>query len=365
MVPHQPFLRSFSLVLLAVLLVHAGVAALYLAKPELFYYRAWEYFFAWANKTDRDDSVWQGVETSDLGRRFMFMYQEPRETFVSTDADGFRTVPSGLGAHRILVQGRSNVFGSGVSDDETFPWRLAELSGVATFNGAHGQLLSTLSRPGLEQVALVVDVIHERHLANLKDVRRLYKLRHRELQPYAPVARQNQDAFSVMTRPLLRPIWWLPDLIARDWRRLMRDFQEYRVHGSRPRLALPLVSDDSAPEAIAAMVEERCRIVESLGYHYLAIVLPARHTVYRPPGADPEILNRGRGIAERVATVGCPLLDLFDVFQMPAAADYYFSYDTHWSAPGQALAAKLTVEEISRRWPELLASGSTPAQAAQ
>ncbi|MEM0955680.1 MAG: hypothetical protein AAGI24_16180 [Pseudomonadota bacterium] len=362
MLPRHPFLRSFGLVLLAVLAVHVAVAAVYLAHPESFYYRAWEYFFAWANKTERMDSRWQGVETSDLGRRYMFLYQEPRSTVVTTDADGFRSVPDHLGPPRILVQGRSNVFGSGVSDHETYPWQLAELSGVATFNGAHGELLSTLSRPGLENIELVIDVVHERHLADLPTMKRLYTLRQSSLQPYTPIAANDENALTVMTRPLLRPVWWLPDIMLRQWRRLLTDLKEVRVHGRRSQLALPFNSDGSPPQATTALLAQRCKRVEALGYRYLGLVIPARHVVYGLPDKDADVMQRGREIAAQVEAAGCPMVNLFNAFTLPAAAGYYFNYDTHWSPGGQTMAAKLTVEELALRWPTLLSEGSVQTQ---
>ncbi len=365
MLLRHPFLRAFGLVLLAVLAMHAAVAALYLAKPEVFYYRAWEYFFLWANRTARDDSTWRGVEYSDLGHRYFFLYQETRETFVSTDADGFRSVPADMGPARILVQGRSNVFGSGVSDHETFPWQLATSSGIATFNGAHGNPLATLSKPGLENVELVVDVYHERHLASAALATRSYQLNAAGRVAYKPLAREALPAPQAMMKPLLRPGWWLADIIARQFSRLLADLKEYHLFGTRPYLAIPYRSDGSPVEAITSLMEQRRRKVEDLGLHYLALIIPSRIAVYRFELIDEQTLTRGQRIMHALESEHFPVVNLYPAFLADGGEELLFKYDSHWSAAGQAVAAKLTAREIQRRWPQLAGGESAPAQPAQ
>ncbi len=363
MMPRHPFLRSFWLVLLAVSLLHAAVAALYLARPDMFYYRAWEYLIAWSNLTTTEDSRWEGTEYSDLGHQYLFYYQESRDTIATTDADGFRSVPGDMGPPRIFTQGRSNVFGSGVSDQQTFAWQLAELGGVATFNGAHGELLATLSRPDLAQVELVIDIYHERHLAKLPLARRIYSLQGDALEPYEPMARHDLPPHKAMQRRILRPGWWLPDIIARQWRRLLKDFKEYRVHGHRPYLTLANTTDGSPLESVIALMEERRRVVEGLGYHYLAMIIPARQTVYEPAAAKREALERGTRIAEQLEARGYPLVNLFPSFRSERGPDFYFRYDTHWNPLGQQHAAAMVVADIRRRWPDLLPADSANPEA--
>lgn len=350
----HPFLRSFAAVLIAVLVLQAAVIVLYLARPELFYYRAWEYLRAWSSATTTKDSYWEGTEYSDLGHQYFFYYQEARDTVASTDADGFRSVPTHLGPPRIFIQGRSNVFGSGVSDEQTFAWQLAELGGLATFNGAHGELLSTLSRPGLENVELVIDIYHERHLAKRNLARQVYGLRGESLQPYQPLAGQDQPPHRAMLRGILRPSWWLPDILARQWRRLKKDFKEYRVHGHRPYLTLANTTDGSPLQDVIVLMERRRQVIEGLGYAYLAMIIPARQTVYAPPLAKAEAMERGTRIAARLEAGDFPLVNLFPAFRSERGRDLYFRYDTHWNPAGQRLAAELTLEEIRRRWPALL-----------
>ncbi len=365
MLPTHPFLRTFGLVLLLVLMMHGAVAALYLARPELFYYRAWEYFFLWANRTASEDSTWQGVEYSDLGHRYLFMYQEARETHVTTDADGFRSVPSDMGPPRILVQGRSNVFGSGVSDHETLPWQLAKTANIATFNGAHGNPLATLSRPGLETVELVVDVYHERHLATQALAENSYQLNASGLVEYKPLAREALPAHSAMMKPMLRPGWWLADIVARYYRRLRTDLKEHHLFGSRPYLAIPYRSDGSPIEDIIALMQQRRSKVENLGLDYLALVIPSRIAVYRFELIDEQTLTRGQRIVSALESQDFPVVNLYPDFLADGGESLLFKYDSHWSAKGQRVAAELTAQEIRRRWPELLEPQSTSAQATQ
>jgi hypothetical protein len=362
----QPFFRAFFLVFLLFLLVQAAVTVTYAVNPQLFYYRAWEYFFRWANTTIADDSVWEGKELEDLARRHLFLYQESRQTYVSTDRDGFRSAPADMGPPGILVFGRSNVFGSGVSDDETFAWQLAKLSGIATFNGAHGQLLSVLSRPGLEQVDLVVDLLHERHLAVTGLTRQIYDLKHRDLQPYQPVARQNLSTLQAMYRPLVRPAYWIPNILDRWWQRLQLDLKEYRTWGQRPYMLLGYRDDGKPTDEIIRIMEKRRRIVERLGYRYLAVIIPSRQTVYAPPLVPEGTRERGTRIAAALEQRDFPLVNLFPLFRTESGRDYYFRYDTHWNAQGARVAAELTAARIRSQFPPSSGPGSAqPQQAAQ
>ena len=347
------------------LLIQATVTVTYAFNPQLFYFRAWEYFFRWANTTVADDSIWESKESEDLARRYLFLYQQSRQTFVSTDRDGFRSVPAGMGPPKILVFGRSNVFGSGVSDHESFGWQLAKQTGIATFNGAHGQLLSVLSRPGLEKVELVVDLLHERHLAVTGLTRQIYDLKQRVLQPYQPVARQNLSTLRAMYRPAVRPTYWIPNILDRWWQRLQHDLKEYRTWGHRPYMLLGYRDDGKPIAAAVRIIEKRRRILEGLGYRYLAVIIPSRQTVYAPSLVPASTLERGSRIAAALEKRNFPLVNLFPLFRAESGRDYYFRYDTHWNAQGTRVAAELTAAKIRRQFPLLSRQGSAQPQKAQ
>ncbi|MEE4659277.1 MAG: hypothetical protein V2J89_02345 [Halieaceae bacterium] len=359
--PRHPFLRGFALVVIAACLLQLATALLYLRAPQLFYYRAWEYFFMWANITRDDDSHWHRREYSDLGHRYFFKYQESRVTEASTDRDGYRSVPGAPGPSRIFVQGRSNVFGSGVSDRDTFASQLAQQSGTGVFNGGNGQLLSTLSRADLADVALVIDVYHERHLATQALAQRMYGLKQTQLQPYKPIASQHLPAYKAMQRGLIIPGWWLPDIVQRQWRRLRQDIKEQYNSGSRDYLAVPYRSDGSPLEDIVTLMQHRRGVLEGLGYRYLAVILPSKLTVFSPPGFHRDTLERGPALAAMLEDGGFPLVNLYPAFLTDAGADLYFAYDTHWNARGQKLAAALTLEQIRTRYPDLLQSAQLAA----
>ncbi len=71
-------------------------------------------------------------------------------------------------------------------------------------------------------------------------------------------------------------------------------------------------------------------------------------------------MERGTRIAAQLEAGNFPLVNLFPTFLSELGPDLYFRYDTHWNPAGQRLAAELTLDEIRRRWPTLLAD--TPAQ---
>ena len=355
------FLRAFLISILVCTVVQVAVIAAYAIKPELFYFRAWEYFFRWANYTEREDSVWEGEELQDLSRGYFFHFQQKRRTYVSTDADGFRSVQDNMGPPRILVHGRSNVFGSGLSDHETLPWLLAEKTGTAVFNGAHGRALSTLSRPGLEQVKLVIDVYHERHFSNRKTLQSIYKIKRPRLVRYRPVAPQNMSLFTALYRPIVRPGYWIPDILLRWYKALDRDLTEYRAQLGRNELVLTYDVKDTDVGQVVRLMQQRRRIFERLGYHYLAVIIPSRQTMSGGQEKDARTRKLGIRVARRLSDQGFPFVDLFTEYRKPGSRPHYFPYDTHWNPWGVEVAVGATVRELQARYPGVLDRGKESA----
>lgn len=366
---NSSFFRAFLITILVCMVVQVAVIAAYAVKPELFYYRAWEYFFRWANYTEREDSIWEGEELQDLSRRYLFHFQQKRHTYVSTDADGFRSVQDNMGLPRIFVQGRSNVFGSGLSDHETLPWMLAEKTGTAVFNGAHGRALSTLSRPGLEQVELVIDVYHERLFSDRETLLSVYKIKRPRLLAYRPLAPQNMSVLEALYRPIARPGYWIPDILLRWYKALERDRAEYTARLDRNELVLPYDVKDTNVGQVVRIMQQRRRIFERLGYHYLAVIIPSRQTMLGGQGKDARTRKLGTRVARRLRELDFPFVDLFSEYgetgsRQTGSRPHYFPYDTHWNPWGVEVAVDATARELQDLYPDVLERGRESARQA-
>ena len=159
--------NSFSLYLFyfgTLFVLHLLFYPIFMAFPEPFYYRPWEYFDELAYKNNKYATKWQGKEYGDLTRGNYFCRQESYETSVTTDKDGFRSVPFDNSDAKILFSGDSQIFGSSLSDQDTLPWTFSELTGIPVFNGSRTSLANIIKKPGLDQVKIIIDGMTERNI---------------------------------------------------------------------------------------------------------------------------------------------------------------------------------------------------------
>ena len=357
----NPFLSWFSGIIIACVLLQVTTIAIFAWRPNWFFYRAWEYHFMWANNSKRTDSRWEGVEKSADSHLYRFYFQEKRRTVVSVDSDGFRSVPAGMGPPRLFVQGHSNIFGSGISDQETVPWRLAESTGVATFNGAHGKVLSTLSKPALGQVELVVDCFHERLFASLPDYLSRYEISNDRLQPFEPFARNDQSLLHLLYQRPIRPGYWIPDILSRHFKALKNDFTQYVDPNPRPFPWFEYRVSDTSEQEFANLMETRRRTIENLGYLYVALILPSRQTMLGGDTIPEPTASFGQRLVAVLKTKDFPIVDLFEPFFRTDPTSVAFRYDFHLNANGAALAAEHIIAGIEHYHPGWLDSAATVA----
>ena len=159
--------NSFYLYLIyfgALLFLHLLFYPIFMAFPEPFYHRPWEYFNDLAYRNNKYPTKWQGKEYGDLTRDNYFCRQESYETSVTTDKDGFRSVPFDHSDAKILFSGDSQIFGSSLSDQETLPWIFSELTGIPVFNGSRTSLANIIKKPELDKVRIIIDGKTERYI---------------------------------------------------------------------------------------------------------------------------------------------------------------------------------------------------------
>jgi len=350
----QPFLSSFFLVILLAICAQLATAALFVIKPQLFYYRDFEYLYWWANTTQNDDSYWDSTSTADLAQWFFFSYQEPRDTVATADSHGFRSVPAQFGEARIIVFGRSNIFGARLSDHETVPWRLAERVQVGVFNAAMGKPLRTLSKPALGNVEIVIDTMHERYLANIEDTRQFYALQGSKKLPYRAIGKNKTPFLDLMLRDNIKPNYWLPDIVKRSFWQLYQDLYDVLLNEPRPYIILEFAADNTAIEEYADIIQQRQKTFEALGYDYIAVIIPARQTILAAKDTPLATLEHTHVITAELVRREVPILNLVSEFSQMNDTALVFKFDSHWNEKGADLASQLIHEEILARYPDAL-----------
>lgn len=331
------YLRVYLLGALALAMIHLVGFVGFVLDPAVHYYRPWEYFDEIAYRTPAVPASWDRPEAGDLTRHHLVFYQESRRTRVTADGDGFRANPARPGPYRIVVAGDSSVFGSGLSDDETLSWRLAERTGAATFNAGRTTLWNALLRPDLQQVELVVDCVTERVLHKVGGVERP--------RAYQPIAPNDTPLWRVLLEvpPQRYSLPYKAPFLAR---RAARDALELFRGGRRERIILAYRVDESQLDDMVDRIVERAREVEARGMGYLFVAIPSKQTVHDPEvgGLTAELIPR---LAAALAGRAVRMVDLRSAFLEHGSEDLFHPYDTHWSAAGADLAARRIAEEIA------------------
>ena len=143
--------RKYFLFVLVFYVTYFFSFGLFIIKPSIFYWRAWEFFeelgFCIPQKLE-----WNGYEYGDASRRYIYSFHNKWTTQVSIDHEGFRSVPFRSDSYPIVIVGDSNTWGSGFSDEETIPWIVAKKLAVPVFNGARKPftLLKMINNPRIK-----------------------------------------------------------------------------------------------------------------------------------------------------------------------------------------------------------------------
>lgn len=317
--------------------VLVSVALLYV-RPQTLYWRAFEYFNEIALREGAAAIVpWQGSESGDLSRNFVFRYQDRWPTYVSTDSEGFRSTPCFVGdGYQIVVHGDSNSLGSGLADSDTIAWRMAEVLDRPVFNGSRNpfSLARILGNPRIAKASIVVEIVTA-HLIEPG----IFKAGFGDIRAGSYVS---LDARPRLTRvPFKR--YFVPGMISRHFS-FASDIWRPRSWFTEemPTLVQEIYQGDLtvswAPDRTGEVVDSivrYARAVEASGHAYVFVPLP----VSRYPHNTVPIHAYAELVA-RLREQGVHALDLHDAFWEGRHRSLYRRTDTHISPIGADLAAR-------------------------
>ena len=340
---YRRYIRTLAVVLSIGGLINFSPAALFFFKPEVLYYRAWEFFDEVAYLAKKE-IAWDWNESGDLSRKYLVHFQESTRTSVSTDRDGFRLGRPEEGQLRILVSGDSFIFGSGLSDQETMPWRLSHYLGRPVFNGGRTSLENNLANPALENIEIVIEGVAER---NCRSERFNKPIVFPPETYFKPLARKNMGMVAVLRN--VRPaLYGLFPIAVRFSKRLIND-AVFLISGGVESKYLYL--DHRMPErelnATVKAITKRSRALTSAGLTYVFVGVPAKQSLYKMD-VDPFTKNYLHLLNEGLRLNRVNVIDLAREFgRQKENKQLYFRYDTHWRSAGADLAAEVIAREIS------------------
>lgn len=334
------YLKIFLTITLGFGVLHVGSLLAFLYAPQSFYHRPWEYFDDIVYRVDGAPMRWEGMEFQDQTRDNFLLYQLGHVTTVTTDADGFRVRAIEADRYPVLAYGDSTIFGGGLSDHETLPWRLAEISGVPVFNGARSSLSNVLAHPALAEVEIFIDALTERNVYP----RILKKRDLSKIVTYRPIA--SRELTMMEAAGAIPPQRYsLPLILLSTGQRLVSDLTAWNKGDEDPyRFKRHRMRPEELDETIALIVA-RSRGMEARGLRYVFLPVPAKQTLY---GVDVDDYTRNfiPTLIARLRADGVEAVDLVTPFQAHKDEGLFFPYDTHWNAKGTDLAARVMAEQL-------------------
>lgn len=327
--------------------LHLASVVIFLIAPQLFYFRAWEYFDDIAYRLEGHDLRWSGAESGDLGRKHFFRHNNRRPTIVTTGPLGFRTSgPTSLRRFSVAITGDSTIFGSGLSDRETLPWRLAEIIHTGVFNGGRTQPFNALKHPRLGKIDVLIDAVTERDItiAGLRRAQAAVDWK----TPFRPLAQGDRSRVQIL-RNLPYRRYSLPLIGLKTVKRMARDLRAALVgKKAAPMLFIRHRQHRAEFERIVGLIVARRRMFAGRVGRYVFLAVPAKQTIYADD-VDPYTRRFIPSLVAALRKRGVEAVDLTAAFQQARARGLYFSYDTHWNGNGTAVAAATIVGQIFRR----------------
>ncbi len=294
--------------------------------PQAFYFRSWEYFPEVVYH--KPSIVWDGYEQGSSSRMYFFRFQESWYTHVSCDEDGWRTVPYPSDDYKILVLGDSQTWGSGLSDNETFPWLLAEDLKIPVFNGAKGAgSANVFKKPSNRHVNIVVHVIDLGQL----NAKSFFFTNWSWDTPYIPPVK------SAISPPLKRYNAFgiradrLKTMVSELWH--PNDLNEYMLS----KYARIMYNETNKAEQVQ-MIANYDKYLKEKEYLLVFVLMPDRSVMYAD-STDEYSLNYPKDLTDRLKREGVHVVDLSDLFYTNKDNGMYLKTDSHWSPNGTRLAA--------------------------
>jgi hypothetical protein len=324
---------------------------LFIVKPTLFYYRAWEYFDEMGYHVPKKN-IWQGYETGDMARRYIYSFQKYWPTRVSVDEEGFRSVPFPSNSFPIVIFGDSHTWGSGLSDEETIPWQVALQLQTPVFNG--GRLPFTLSKmiqnPRLKESKIIVELVAQ-HLIS-KNVFAHDDFNTTEHEVYAH-EKSWKHYFKVHPKRFFIPLKILRNLnlTTNIFNELTRFKVDSFIIPYKKKYTYALKENDL--ETAIDNICNRSKTLKAQGYQYIFALVPSKvlqlgHQIDRRDIAQEMVL--ANALKEREVDY----LDLCSLFRNVDAQVLYLTTDSHINPMGAKIIADTLTHYIQDNYSNLI-----------
>lgn len=339
---HKRYLKIFVLVFGVVIMSNVFSTLMYLNNPKSFYFRPWEYFDEVAYKVDSISPSWDGLAKSDQTRKNYFYYQDPHELVTTVDQDGYRSQPQKNGEIEILVGGDSTIFGSGLSDQDTFPWLLSGLVNENVFNGGRSSLFNTLQKSELDSVSIVIDGVVERVI---NDGGVFVSYGYKEGDAYQPLSRDEVEQYDLYQ--VVPPARYLAtSILLRKMSQLKEDVFTKISGGEKPWLFTNHKMQPSDLDSAVRIIKQRHEKLANINIRYIFMAVPSKQTIYDD---DIDMFTRDyiHLLSETLEKEGVEVINLLAAFDREKdSTQLYRNYDTHWNENGTRIAAEVVAEYL-------------------
>lgn len=145
-------LRTVALVLAPFAVVVISVCFSWMNDKTLWYFRGYEYYSDWVYTGLAESDVVM-TESGDSSREYIFDRVSSRNT-ISLNEFGDRETP--CSSPTVVGLGDSQMFGSGLTDNETFPSYVYQLGGPCMYNAGRHSILDALRNPKVRAEKVLV-----------------------------------------------------------------------------------------------------------------------------------------------------------------------------------------------------------------
>lgn len=342
--------KKYSFVLGLFYLIFFVSFGTFVVKPRWFYWRAWEFFEEIAYWIPHKNK-WKDYEMGDVERTQGKSYYKKHlkwRTVVSCNDQGGRSIPIKSENYAVVFGGDSQTWGSGLSDSQTIPWKVAKKLSLPVYNAAKFPftIQKGLKNPYLVNAKILVEIPVRAHLDSS----------HFAVLPQLG-KEDPRNYFHGYTNPRKRHIFNYAEIHPKRYflpAKLLRSIKlekgiEFLCKGflpcsKAPKQSLPEVHREDGIRKIAEGIKARAQAFEEMGYIYIFGVIPGKHII-DVKYLDESTTKLDQLLKELLIESGVHYVDIPSCFrEHPLRRELYIPTDTHVNEYG----AELIAVEISR-----------------
>ncbi len=319
---------------------------IFILKPELFYWRAWEYYNEIAHRIP-GGRYWIGEEAGDMTRSFIFAGSKTRLTKVTADIEGFRSVPFVSESYPVIFNGDSNTWGSCLSDEETIPWQVASYLNTPVFNATRTDkdFSYSIKNPRFKNSKIIVELFVQANVyAHVFDAPFIPKDFEKPIKSYRAFSDVHPKRYMILLK-------WLNKL---DFTHLFHEIRKLLFLDSRLMVKNRAYSYGLSEESlnqIAEGISRRAEVLERMGFKYVFSIVPARD-LQLSPIIDPNEIEQEKLLSRKLGERGIRYIDLCEVFRKdPDPKNLFFPNDTHVNPSGAKLIAHTVAAYLKENFP--------------